>query len=92
MFPVVNCVLIYFFFFNVAVVKFQMERFTKKIVDMMKAERLFQSQGGPIILSQVDDLCSYPFAQSIHLFIFSCSFFNLKIVIALLLKINWRYI
>lgn len=68
-----------------------MEKFTKKIVDMMKAERLFESQGGPIIISQVDYICSYPPAQSNHLFTFSCSFFNLKIVIALLLKINWRY-
>lgn len=30
-----------------------MHKFTKKIVDMMKGERLFESQGGPIILSQV---------------------------------------
>ena len=30
-----------------------MERFTKKIVDMMKSEKLYASQGGPIILSQV---------------------------------------
>jgi len=79
------------FFLNVAVVKFQMERFTKKIVDMMKAERLFESQGGPIILSQVDYICSYPSAQSNHLFIFSCNFFTLKkIVVDLLLKVNWR--
>ncbi|XP_014516386.1 beta-galactosidase 1 [Vigna radiata var. radiata] len=35
--------------------KFQMERFTRKIVDMMKAERLFESQGGPIILSQIEN-------------------------------------
>ncbi|CAJ1950963.1 unnamed protein product [Sphenostylis stenocarpa] len=35
--------------------KFQMEKFTKKIVDMMKAERLFESQGGPIILSQIEN-------------------------------------
>jgi len=34
--------------------KFQMQKFTEKIVDMMKAERLFESQGGPIIMSQVD--------------------------------------
>jgi beta-galactosidase GanA len=33
--------------------KAQMQRFTTKIVNMMKAERLFESQGGPIILSQV---------------------------------------
>uniref|UniRef100_A0A0A0LGB3 beta-galactosidase n=1 Tax=Cucumis sativus TaxID=3659 RepID=A0A0A0LGB3_CUCSA len=34
--------------------KFQMERFTRKIVNMMKAERLYESQGGPIILSQIN--------------------------------------
>ncbi|KAF8010080.1 hypothetical protein BT93_J0904 [Corymbia citriodora subsp. variegata] len=32
-----------------------MQRFTQKIVNMMKAERLFQSQGGPIILSQIEN-------------------------------------
>ena len=58
---------ILFFSSNVAVLKFQMEKFTKKIVDMMKAERLFESQGGPIILSQVDYICSYPSAESNHL-------------------------
>ena len=30
-----------------------MQGFTQKIVQMMKSENLFQSQGGPIILSQV---------------------------------------
>ncbi|TYI59902.1 hypothetical protein E1A91_D10G068300v1 [Gossypium mustelinum] len=35
--------------------KAQMQRFTKKIVDMMKAERLYESQGGPIILSQIEN-------------------------------------
>lgn len=30
-----------------------MEKFTAKIVSMMKAENLFEWQGGPIILSQV---------------------------------------
>lgn len=30
-----------------------MRRFTAKIVDMMKQEMLFASQGGPIILAQV---------------------------------------
>ena len=30
-----------------------MERFTAKIVDLMKQEKLYASQGGPIILSQV---------------------------------------
>lgn len=31
-----------------------MEKFTKIIVNMMKAEELFESQGGPIILAQVN--------------------------------------
>lgn len=35
------------------IMKRQMQKFTNKIVDMMKFERLFESQGGPIILSQV---------------------------------------
>ncbi|XP_022949187.1 beta-galactosidase 1-like [Cucurbita moschata] len=35
--------------------KFQMQKFTEKIVDMMKAERLYESQGGPIILSQIEN-------------------------------------
>ena len=39
--------------------KAQMQIFTKKIVDMMKAERLFESQGGPIILSQVGKFLPY---------------------------------
>lgn len=30
-----------------------MQKFTTKIVDMMKAEKLYETQGGPIILSQV---------------------------------------
>ncbi|XP_051132735.1 beta-galactosidase 5-like [Andrographis paniculata] len=35
--------------------KMAMQRFTEKIVGMMKSERLFQSQGGPIILSQIEN-------------------------------------
>ncbi|XP_050285611.1 beta-galactosidase 1 [Quercus robur] len=35
--------------------KYQMQKFTTKIVNMMKAERLFESQGGPIILSQIEN-------------------------------------
>ncbi|KAK9663655.1 hypothetical protein RND81_O265600 [Saponaria officinalis] len=31
-----------------------MQKFTLKIVDMMKVEKLFESQGGPIILSQIE--------------------------------------
>lgn len=42
--------------------KAQMQRFTEKIVDMMKAERLFESQGGPIILSQVGKLLHYRYS------------------------------
>ncbi|GMN53119.1 hypothetical protein TIFTF001_022272 [Ficus carica] len=34
--------------------KNEMQKFTTKIVNMMKAERLFETQGGPIILSQID--------------------------------------
>ncbi|XP_051115873.1 beta-galactosidase-like [Andrographis paniculata] len=35
--------------------KAEMQKFTTKIVNMMKSERLFESQGGPIILSQVEN-------------------------------------
>lgn len=31
----------------------EMQNFTTKIVEMMKEEKLFASQGGPIILAQV---------------------------------------
>ncbi|BAT90603.1 hypothetical protein LR48_Vigan08g153200 [Vigna angularis] len=33
----------------------EMKRFTAKIVDMMKQENLYMSQGGPIILSQIEN-------------------------------------
>ena len=42
-----------------------MQKFVTKIVDMMKLEKLYHTQGGPIILSQVTskdmnkNLCSY---------------------------------
>ena len=39
-----------------------MQKFTTKIVNMMKAERLFESQGGPIILSQVGTALYYTFS------------------------------
>ncbi|KAJ9564503.1 hypothetical protein OSB04_000469 [Centaurea solstitialis] len=32
-----------------------MKRFTEKIVDLMKSEKMFESQGGPIILSQIEN-------------------------------------
>ncbi|KAA8550416.1 hypothetical protein F0562_002100 [Nyssa sinensis] len=35
--------------------KAEMKRFTAKIVDMMKQENLYASQGGPIILSQIEN-------------------------------------
>ncbi|XP_020214621.1 beta-galactosidase 8 isoform X1 [Cajanus cajan] len=35
--------------------KAEMKRFTAKIVDMMKQQNLYTSQGGPIILSQVEN-------------------------------------
>ncbi|KAJ8751435.1 hypothetical protein K2173_016643 [Erythroxylum novogranatense] len=35
--------------------KVEMKRFTAKIVDMMKQEKLYASQGGPIILSQIEN-------------------------------------
>ncbi|KAL8139295.1 hypothetical protein V2J09_005316 [Rumex salicifolius] len=35
--------------------KAAMQRFTTKIVNMMKAERLYETQGGPIILSQIEN-------------------------------------
>lgn len=33
--------------------KCEMQKFTTMIVNMMKSQKLFESQGGPIILSQV---------------------------------------
>ncbi|XP_031250429.1 beta-galactosidase 13-like [Pistacia vera] len=35
--------------------KYHMKKFTKKIIQMMKDEKLFASQGGPIILSQIEN-------------------------------------
>ncbi|XP_030549547.1 beta-galactosidase 5-like isoform X1 [Rhodamnia argentea] len=35
--------------------KSAMQKFTQKIVQMMKSENLFHSQGGPIILSQIEN-------------------------------------
>ncbi|EEF48062.1 beta-galactosidase, putative [Ricinus communis] len=35
--------------------KAAMQKFTEKIVSMMKSEKLFESQGGPIILSQIEN-------------------------------------
>ncbi|KAG4190107.1 hypothetical protein ERO13_A07G010900v2 [Gossypium hirsutum] len=35
--------------------KAAMQKFTAKIVNMMKAEKLFQTQGGPIIMAQIEN-------------------------------------
>ncbi|XP_022768137.1 beta-galactosidase 16 isoform X3 [Durio zibethinus] len=35
--------------------KYQMQKFVSKIVSMMKTEKLYASQGGPIILSQIEN-------------------------------------
>ncbi|KAG4980950.1 hypothetical protein JHK85_034908 [Glycine max] len=35
--------------------KAEMKRFTAKIVDMIKQEKLYASQGGPVILSQIEN-------------------------------------
>ncbi|KAH9757100.1 Beta-galactosidase 16 [Citrus sinensis] len=35
--------------------KYYMQRFVTKIVNMMKSEKLYASQGGPIILSQIEN-------------------------------------
>lgn len=53
--------------------KAAMQKFTTKIVNMMKAERLYQTQGGPIILSQVVQvLCSTSqFFFVFHVYCFS---------------------
>lgn len=40
---------------SLVVLQRAMQGFTEKIVGLMKSEKLFESQGGPIILSQVDE-------------------------------------
>lgn len=45
----------------------EMERFLEKIVNMMKDENLFASQGGPIILAQVS--CFY---EPSSLYMYNC--------------------
>ncbi|KAI9165720.1 hypothetical protein LWI28_019382 [Acer negundo] len=35
--------------------QYHMKKFTKMIIDMMKEEKLYASQGGPIILSQIEN-------------------------------------
>lgn len=50
---------IYKIFLFIFDLKMAMQGFTQKIVQMMKNERLFASQGGPIILSQVTRFLMY---------------------------------
>ncbi|XP_042758061.1 beta-galactosidase 15 [Lactuca sativa] len=50
----------------------EMQNFTEKIVDMVKKEKLFASQGGPIILSQVENeygnvMTSYGHAGKVYI-------------------------
>eukprot|EP00250_Pteridium_aquilinum_P020890 c24980_g1_i1 orf=215-2560(+) len=47
--------------------KAQMEKFVRKIVNMMKEEKLFAWQGGPIILAQIEnEFGSWPIGTSEH--------------------------
>ena len=59
-----------------------MQGFTEKIVGLMKAENLFESQGGPIILSQVCVLCLFASLAFFLLFSFlaSCLIFCCQIM------------
>jgi hypothetical protein len=41
------------YYLIILILQSAMQKFTQKIVQMMKDENLFESQGGPIILSQV---------------------------------------
>ena len=43
-----------------------MRGFTEKIVNLMKSESLFESQGGPIILSQVSSFCPFDYLNILH--------------------------
>ncbi|KAK2998551.1 hypothetical protein RJ639_024310 [Escallonia herrerae] len=55
--------------------KMAMQSFTQKIVQMMKDEKLFESQGGPIILSQA---CFEGLPLHCVIAIFFCDFKNIK--------------
>ncbi|XP_023918924.1 beta-galactosidase 8 [Quercus suber] len=46
--------------------KAEMKRFTAKIVDLMKGEKLYASQGGPIILSQIENEYGNPGIESAY--------------------------
>ncbi|WVZ12992.1 hypothetical protein V8G54_017522, partial [Vigna mungo] len=64
--------------------KAAMRNFTEKIVNMMKAEKLFQTQGGPIIMSQarkwdLNKIFILRIAFEFQLCILSCYFFMTEI-------------
>jgi hypothetical protein len=61
----------------------EMQKFTEKIVGMMKSEHLFESQGGPIILSQVNFLELLNFFI-IFIYTYICNILKLLIFIKLL--------
>lgn len=47
-----------FFVFILLLLQEEMQRFLGKIVNLVKEEKLFASQGGPIILAQVVHYCT----------------------------------
>jgi hypothetical protein len=52
------------------ILQYHMKKYTKMIINKMKEEKLFASQGGPIILSQVwfhSKKILYPCRRSYHL-------------------------
>lgn len=63
-----------------------MRNFTEKIVNMMKAEKLFQTQGGPIIMSQarkwdLNKIFILRIAFKFQLCILSCYFFMTEVLL-----------
>lgn len=48
-----HSIILSMYLFDSVVLQMAMKGFTEKIVNLMKSESMFESQGGPIILSQV---------------------------------------
>lgn len=71
-----------FFVFILLLLQEEMQRFLGKIVNLVKEEKLFASQGGPIILAQVVYYCT----SEIHDLVDSCSLYcnRLKMNMAML--------
>lgn len=59
-----------------------MKGFTEKIVNLMKSENMFESQGGPIILSQVCALLYFGYVTNFF------SFKHISLVINALHKLS----